>query len=148
MAVHKTVSSSQKEIAEIWKLFRETDRTIKNMSKETDRRMQETDRRMQETDRRMQETDRRMQETDRRMQETDRQMKETDHRIKKLNDLFTGQWGKLMESLVEGDLVKLLKERQIKVEATLTSLKGEYDGEYAEFDIVAVNGERNCRCRS
>ena len=140
MAVHKTYSS-QKEIAEIWKLFRETDRTIKNMSKETDRRMQETDRRMQETDRRMQETDRRMQETDRRMQETDRQMKETDHRIKKLNDLFTGQWGKLMESLVEGDLVKLLKERQIKVEATLTSLKGEYDGEYAEFDIVAVNGE-------
>ena len=119
MAVQKTYSS-QKEIAEIWKLFRETDRAIKNMSKETDRKMQETDRRMQETA---------------------RQMKETDRRIKKLNDLFTGQWGKLMESLVEGDLIKLLKERQIKVEATLTSLKGEYDGKYAEFDIVAVNGE-------
>ena len=41
-------------------------------------------------------------------------MKETDRKIKKLNDLFTGQWGKLMESLVEGDLIKLLKERQIK----------------------------------
>jgi len=87
MAVQKTYSS-QKEIAEIWKLFRETDR-----------------------------------------------------KIKKLEELFTGQWGKLMESLVEGDLVKLLQKRNIKVEATLTSLKGEYNGEYAEFDIIAINGK-------
>ena len=101
MSVQKTYSS-EKEIAEIWKLFRETDR---------------------------------------KMQETAQQMKETDSRIKRLDDLFTGQWGKLMESLVEGDLIKLLQERNIKVDATLTSLKGEYDGEYAEFDIIAVNGE-------
>ena len=28
--------------------------------------------------------------------------------LRKLDELFNGQWGKLMESLVEGDLVKLL----------------------------------------
>jgi len=94
MAMQKTYSS-QKEIAEIWKLFRETDR----------------------------------------------EMRATDRKIKKLEELFTGQWGKLMESLVEGDLVKLLQKRNIKVEATLTSLKGEYNGEYAEFDIIAINGK-------
>ena len=101
MAVQKTYSS-EREIAEIWKLFRETDR---------------------------------------KMEETDRQMRATDRKLSKLEDLFTGQWGKLIETLVEGDLVKLLQERGIKVEATLTSLKGEYDGEYAEFDIIAVNGK-------
>ena len=29
----------------------------------------------------------------------------------KLEELFNGQWGKLMESLVEGDLVGLLQQR-------------------------------------
>ena len=46
-------------------------------------------------------------ETDRRLQETDRlitrQAQETDRRMRKLDDLFNGQWGKLMEALVEGD---------------------------------------------
>ena len=107
MAVQKTYSS-EKEIAEIWKLFRKTDQKI--------------------------------QETSEQMKETDRKMQETDRRIKELNELFTGQWGKLMESLVEGDLIKLLKERQIPVEATLTNLAGRYNGEETEFDIIAVNG--------
>ncbi len=48
-------------------------------------------------------------------QETDRQMQETARRIRELNELFNGQWGKLMESLVEGDLVKLLQQRGIAV---------------------------------
>ena len=107
---------------------------------ETDRRMKETDRRMQETDRRMQETDRQMKETDRRMQETDRQMKETDRRLRKLDELFNGQWGKLMEALVEGDLVELLNRRGIQVEHTVTNLKNRGRVRRWEFDIVAVNG--------
>ncbi len=160
MAVQKTYSS-EKEIAEIWKLFRETDRkmqktdrkieeTSKQM-KETDRKVQETSKQMKETDRKMQETSKQMKETDRyiksmsaetdkMMRKTDQRMRKTDQRIKELNELFTGQWGKLMESLVEGDLIKLLKERQIPVEATLTNLAGRYNGEETEFDIIAVNG--------
>jgi hypothetical protein len=78
---------------DIWAMFRETDRLIKEisleskettrkMAAETDRRMAETDRRIAETTRKMAaETDRRMAETDRRMAETDRQMAETDRRI-------------------------------------------------------------------
>ena len=60
-------------------------------------------------------------ETDRRLQETDRlitrQAQETDRRMRKLDDLFNGQWGKLMEALVEGDLVSL-----VRVEHTMTNL--------------------------
>ena len=83
-------------------------------------------------------------ETDRRMQETDqllkRQAPETDRRIRKLDDLFTGQWGKLMEALVEGDLIELLKRRGIEVERTVTNLKQRGGACQWEIDILAVNG--------
>ena len=74
-------------------------------------------------------------------QETDRQFKETDKKIKALSDLFTSQWGKLIESLVEGDLIRLLNERGIPVNETAERKKGRYNGKNFEFDIVAENGE-------
>ncbi len=104
---------------------------------ETDRKFQETDRRFQETDRRFQETDRKFQETDRKFQETDRKFQETDKRIKEAFDLFEGQWGKLMESLVEGDLVRILRERGIDITDTYTRRKGNKNGKSFEFDIIA-----------
>ena len=73
--------------------------------------------------------------------DTDRQMKETDRRLKELDKLFSNQWGTLMESLVQGDLVPLLRKRNILVRQTVGRVPGEYDGKRAEFDIVAMNGE-------
>ena len=73
--------------------------------------------------------------------ETALQMKETDRRLKKLDELFTNQWGALIESLVEGDLVSLLKKRNIAVNQTLAPWPGLHNGERFEFDIVAMNGE-------
>ena len=97
-----------------------------------------------ETDKKFQTTERMMQETREMMQETDRMLskrsRETDKKIKELSNLFTSQWGKLVESLVEGDLVKLLKEKGIAVEKTIQRVKGNKDGENFEYDIIAVNG--------
>ena len=67
-------------------------------------------------------------------------MQETDRRLKKAEGLFTTQWGRLMESLVEGDLVALLKQRNIAVERTLREGAGQRNGESYEVDILAVNG--------
>ncbi|MDE0151257.1 MAG: hypothetical protein OXK80_02010 [Bdellovibrionales bacterium] len=128
MSVQKTYSS-EKEIAEIWKLFRETDR-----------KMQETSREVKETSREMKEGFQKMRESS---QETDRQMKETDRRLEKLDQLFNGQWGKLMESLVKGDLIKLLQKRGIEVHYILRDeeRQGTWKERQWEFDIVAVNGK-------
>lgn len=105
---------------EVWELFREVAR-----------RFEETDRQFKETDLR----------TDRRFEETARQFKETDRKINTLSDLFTSQWGRLMESLVEGDLVKILNQRGIAIGDTSTRLKGRCaDGGNFEFDILAHNG--------
>ena len=91
--------------------------------------------------REMEEIRKQMKETDQRIKETDRQMKDTDRRLKKLDELFNSQWGKLMESLVDGDLVALLQEKGIAVSRTHTNVKDKWDGLHYEFDILAVNGE-------
>ena len=54
-------------------------------------------------------------ETDAKFNETDVKFKETDRRIIKAFDLFEGQWGKLMESLIERDLVNLPKSKHIDI---------------------------------
>ena len=73
--------------------------------------------------------------------ETDRRMQETDLRLRRLDELFSGQWGKLMESLVEGDLVNLLNQRDIAVDHTITGAKKNYGARRWEFDVLAVNGD-------
>ena len=78
-------------------------------------------------------------------QETDqlitRQTRAADRRMDKLDELFNGQWGKLIESLVEGDLVRLLQQRGIAVQHTVTNPRQNYGERRWEFDIVAINGE-------
>ena len=105
---------------EIWEILRE----ISTVQQETARRMQETDRRLQATD-----------------ELITRQTRAADRRIDELDKLFNGQWGKLIESLVEGDLVRLLQRRGIAVQHTITNPRQNYGERRWELDIVAVNGE-------
>ncbi len=121
---------------EIWNILRAVSEKQKEASEELKKQMEETDRRIKETDRQLKEQ---IQENDRQLKE---RMQETDRRLKKLDEHFNSQWGKLMESLVEGDLVALLQAREITVERTLTNAKGTRNGHHYEFDILAVNGEQ------
>jgi len=74
-------------------------------------------------------------------QETDKRFRETEKRMKELQNLFTCQWGRLIESLVEGDLVKLLNQRNIPVSDIIQRMYGRRGQENYEFDIVAANGD-------
>ena len=111
---------------QVWLMFQETDKQFK----ETDKQFKETDRQFKETKAQIKENDRML----------SKRFKETDKKIKELSALFTSQWGKLVESLVEGDLIKLLNEKGIEVQQTLQRVKGNKDGQNYEFDIIAVNG--------
>ena len=114
----------------VWLMFQETDKRFK----ETDEKFKETDKILTE---KFQETDRILTE---KFQETDNKFKETDKKLNKLEQLFTSQWGKLVESLVEGDVIKILNERGIEVTDTLRRRTGRRDGIDYEFDIIAING--------
>ena len=105
---------------EIWDILRQ----VSESQKETDRRMQETERLLT-----------------RQAAEADRRARETDRRMRDLNELFTGHWGKLMEALVDGDLIELLRGRGIDVDHTITNLKKINGQARIEIDIIAVNGE-------
>ena len=73
--------------------------------------------------------------------EQDKATKEMRRRTNKLEELFTSQWGKLVEALVDGKVVELLNERGIKVEQTSQRCEGVYAGKTQEIDILAINGE-------
>ncbi len=117
------------------KSAQETDRKMRKSTEETKRLMRES---RKEADRRMQETERLMRKS---REETERETRKTTRAIKKLNDLFTTQWGKLVEAMVEGSLLELLKAQGIEVNNLMTRVYGQCGKIAREFDIIAVNGE-------
>lgn len=143
----------------VWSLFKETDRRFK----ETDRGFQElrelikendlkAEKRSLEFEKWKKESSEEFEKWKKRSSEEfenwrkessadfDRRMKKHDRKIRELEKLFTGQWGKLMESLVEGDLVALLNARGIAVNQTQQRQKKVYNNQHFEIDIVARNG--------
>ena len=151
----KELLLSQKDMNEFFKqtdamfketdaLFKETDAKFKETDtkfKETDAKFKDTDAKFKDTDAKFKETDAKFKDTDAKFKDTDARFKETDKRIQKAFDYFESQWGKLMESLVEGDLVNILRKRNIKVTDTSMRRKGHHEGQNYEFDIIAHNGD-------
>ena len=121
-------------------LFKESANRFKETEKILDQKYSEIWAMFKETNAMFKETDLKFKETDAKFKETDKQIKETDKQIKEANALFTSQWGKLIESLVKGDLVNILKNRGIDVHDTSERRKGNHEGENYEFDIIAHNG--------
>jgi hypothetical protein len=130
MEINELKDKSDLNFESIWMLFQETDRKFK-----------ETDKKFQETSKRIQETTKQMQETDKKFQDTDKKFKETSKKLNQLERLFTSQWGKLMETLVEGDLIAMLNNRGVKVNVTFSRVGGIYEGKQFEIDIIAENGD-------
>jgi len=95
-------------IEEIWELF-----------KETDKRFKETDKKME-----------------RMSADLDKRFRETDRNLSRLERLFTGQWGKLMESLFEAGITKLFQERGIEVWNVAQRVRSELDGKGMEIDLL------------
>jgi len=128
----------ERNIQEIWALFRETRESISAMSQESRERAREIDERFKEVSR---EFEKRSKETDERFKETNKQFKKTDKKINKLAGLFDSQWGKLMESLAEGGLLKLFQQRGIDVYQIYQRAKSRRNGQHMEMDLLLVNDD-------
>ena len=114
---------------EIWKILREVSESQRELSEFQKELSASQDR-----------TDRQIGGLFESQERTDRQIQETRQSIRSLHDLFTTQWGKLMESLVKGDLIKLLNEKGIEVGGLSQEHSRPFNGVEYEFDIIAVNG--------
>lgn len=75
-------------------------------------------------------------ETDRRL---DKRFEETDNEIKRLSQLFTGQWGKLIESLAESGILEQLQGRGIKVNSLSRRHTSHKNGRHIELDFLLTN---------
>ena len=144
-------------VDEIWKSIEETRIDIKQSRKQFRDEMIQSRKRFQEE---MKQSRKRFQEEmkqsrkefrrHRRAASTDMEdlratVKETAKQLKKTDRRFNTQWGRLVESLVEGSLVSLLNARGIEVRQTSTNIEVSTDAygdglEQNEFDIVVLNG--------
>ena len=133
--VHKTMANTAKKatLEDAWEIVRE----LGTAQKETDRQLKETDRQLKETSFELKEAQK---ETDRQLKVLGVSQAETDRQLKKTDTRFNSQWGKLVESLVEGDLLNLFNQKNINVNGTSTRNKRTFNNKQYAFDIIAYNG--------
>ena len=126
---------------QVWNLFME----LNNDLKVTDRQIRETWEQIKESVKQRKDNTARIdnlnEEYLKLKSETEKERKKTEKAIRNLSNLFTSQWGKLIESLVEGDLVRVLTGRGIEAERVLERMKGSKQGKSYEFDLIAINTE-------
>ena len=85
--------------------------------------------------------------TEKALRELAKNLKESSQELTKnlnaANGNFNNKWGKFLENLVKGDLVKLLSKRNIKVDMVRSRLvaSDSTGKEVGEFDLVAMNGK-------
>ena len=92
---------------------------------------------VRETSEQLKETGRRMDELNERA-EKDR-IKSEKH-FKQLENLYTTQWGKLVEAMTQPAALKLFKDEGIAVNHIYWEGKSEKDGHAMEVDIILCNG--------
>ncbi len=115
--------------------------TVENMAIQAEEDRQEAARERCEAEKARQATERERKDWENAM-ERDRKewARENKKRIDYLDNLFKGQWGKLMESLVKGDLIRLLRERGININDIAQEREKFFQGKTYEFDIIAIDG--------
>jgi hypothetical protein len=116
---------------QVWDFILKLSEEIKELKEKNEKGIQELRELFKETDRKFKETDKRL----------DKRFKETDQKIKELASLFTTQWGKLIEALVEPGAVNLFRQRGINVRysSRRIELEDEKGRKIAEFDIFLEN---------
>ena len=115
------------EAQEVWSLIKETQKSIK------------------ETQQNIKDLSVSQKQTDKSIKDLSVSQKQTDRQIQKIGGRFNQRWGALVESLVEGKLVRIFQDRGIDITQTHTRSQSEWrkaDGriERREFDIIVANG--------
>lgn len=130
----------------VWAFMQESAKRMEQSQRAFDQRMKQSriefdrsiEKSRQEAAQERKEYAQRMEERDKKFEQQRRQDRK---KMNQLERLFISQWGKLVESLIEGDLVNILNRQGITINDTTTRLKGRQGNDHYEFDIIAHNGD-------
>lgn len=119
----------ERNIKEIWDLFKETDARLDKQIKATDARL----------DKIFRETELSIKETDKIARETSESVRELNLSIRQLERLFTSEWGKLIESLTESGIAQVFQKRGIAITELGSRMKSQKNGRNMEVDFLLFN---------
>ena len=133
----------------IWNILAETNQQIKGLSAETNQQIKglsaETNQEIKalsaENRQRSAEVEQQIKALSVEISKLSVESEKTNRGLDNARGLFETQWGKLMESLVEGDLLKILQAQGIEVTSTRTNIKYKNPKDQYEYDIIAANGK-------
>ena len=130
--------SLMEEIQQIIKELSEGQREVQEAQRKTEAAMKETQVAQQKTEAAMKETQAALQDLKKFSKEISADNKK---RTDKLEKLFTGEWGKLVESLVKGGVVEMFNQRNIQINDIAREREKRVGDATYEFDIIAVDGD-------
>ena len=137
--VDRRAQEATQRSKEIDQRFEATERLIREMAQENERRAQEAKQRSKEIDQRFEDIAQRFEDTDNQFKDIAQQFKETGQQIKELKNLFTNQWGRLIEALVEPGIITLFQQRGINVKKRQPRAQGKRKGKHMEIDLILKN---------
>ena len=132
-------SAKKATMEEVWAAIKASE----DARREGEKALRESQRKGEEALRKAQQrTEEAQQRTEEAQQKTEEALQKLTENLNKASGDFTNKWGQFLENLVKGDLVKVLKERNIEVVRVQPRLVYyENEREAGDFDLVAVNGK-------
>jgi hypothetical protein len=113
----------QTEIGEIWNLFRETNRQMKEMAQETDKKFKELVEAGKETDKKF------------------REMSATMIQTGKMVGNLGNRWGEFVEGMVKPGMLRMFKDRNINIAQVYERCVSHKEKhQVMEIDLLGVNG--------
>ena len=121
-------------IDDVWEILAE----LGEAQKKTEEARREGEKSLREAQQRTEEAQQRTEEA---QQKTEKAIQKLTENLNKADGDFRNKWGQFLENLVKGDLIKILKKRNITVlRVQHRMVYYENEKEAGDFDLVAVNG--------
>ena len=136
----KNAQEAEQRAQEAEQRFQRIEQQREKNAQEAEQRYQKIEQILEKNAQELQETRQLIEGNAEQIKANAEQMRETDRKIKELTNLFTGQWGKLIEALIKPGSLKLFQDRGINVKKCKTRMAERLNGgRHMEIDILLKN---------
>ena len=148
-AQQKTEQARQKteqvlrELSEEHKKTEQAQQKTEQAQQKTEQAQQKTEQAQQKTKQAQQKTEQALQELAKSQQKTEDSIRELKGSLDETNGNFNNKWGSFLENFIEGDLLKIFKQRNVEVNRLSPGhiVKSPEGQVLAEYDFILPNGE-------